>query len=317
LGQPDGGEQRCANRGKFSGRRWLPWALNQPENQLEPGGNMKNALAMLLSLLIILAGFTPSMAAEQDRKGSKDHPLLSRMPNFYIAEYKDTEFDSHKFIGEDKKPFNIEGHKYFFRYNLEKGAPEPGELKIRRNIQDALKKIGGKVIFDDNFNRTSTIVLQKEGKETWVEVRTFNNIYRLTIVEREVMKQEVVANAEAMGNDINATGHVSIYGIYFDTGKSEIKPESDAAIAEIAKLLENNGGLKVYVVGHTDNVGSFDANMKLSKERAEAVAKTLADKHGISAARLKSYGVASLAPVTSNDTEDGKAKNRRVELVKQ
>ena len=114
-----------------------------------------------------------------------------------------------------------------------------------------MKKIGGKVVFDDNFNRVSTIVLQKEGKETWVEVRSYNNMYRLTTVEKETMKQEVVANAEVMGSDINATGHVSIYGIYFDTGKSEIKPESDAALSEIAKLLENDGTLKVYVVGHT------------------------------------------------------------------
>jgi len=142
-------------------------------------------------------------------------------------------------------------------------------------------------------------------------------MYKLMIVERGIMKQEVVANAEIMGNDINATGHVSIYGIYFDTGKSEIKPESDAAISEIAKLIKNDGALKLYVVGHTDNVGSFDSNMKLSKDRAEAVVKALSGKHGIDAARLKPYGVASLSPVTSNGTEDGKAKNRRVELVKQ
>ena len=126
-----------------------------------------------------------------------------------------------------------------------------------------------------------------------------------------------MANAGAMGNDINTTGHVAVYGIYFETGKSEIKPESDASISEIAKLLKNNGALNVYVVGHTDNVGSFDSNMKLSKDRADAVVKGLAGKHGIAAARLKPYGVASLAPVTSNGTEDGKAKNRRVELVKQ
>ncbi|MBI5473847.1 MAG: OmpA family protein, partial [Ignavibacteriae bacterium] len=212
---------------------------------------------------------------------------------------------------------SIEGHKYYIEYRLNKGAAEPGELKIRRNIQDALKKIGGKVLFDDNFNRASTILLQKEGKETWIEVRSYNNMYRLTIVEREIMKQEVTANAESMGNDINATGHVSIYGIYFDTGKSEIKPESDAAIAEIAKLLKNDAALRLYVVGHTDNVGSFDSNMKLSKDRADAVTKVLSSKHGIAADRLKPYGVASLSPVTSNDTDDGKAKNRRVELVKQ
>jgi outer membrane protein OmpA-like peptidoglycan-associated protein len=109
-------------------------------------------------------------------------------------------------------------------------------------------------------------------------------------VEKGIMKQDVVANAEAMGKDINTTGHVSIYGIYFDTGKSEIKPESDAAISEIAKLLKNDGALKVYVVGHTDNAGSFETNMKLSKDRADAVANALSAKYEIAAARMKAYG---------------------------
>jgi OOP family OmpA-OmpF porin len=278
---------------------------------------MKPVMKVGFSLIFMLVGFSIAFAANQDIKGSKDHPLLSRMPDFYIAEYKDTEFDSHKFIGQDKKPISIEGHKYYIGYYLKKGASEPGELKIRRNVQDALKKIGGNVVYDENFNKVSTIVLQKDGKETWVEVRSLNNKYRLSIVERQIMKQEIVATAEEMGSDINTNGHVSIYGIYFDTGKSEIKPESDAAISEIAKLLRNNNALNLYVVGHTDNVGSFDSNMKLSQNRADAVAKTLTGKHGIAATRLKSYGVSSLVPITSNDTEDGRAKNRRVELVKQ
>ncbi|MDQ1331253.1 MAG: OmpA family protein [Thermodesulfobacteriota bacterium] len=278
---------------------------------------MKSVTAVFFSLFFVLAGFGLSAAAEQDIKGSTDHPLLSRMPGFFISNYENSEFNSYKFIGQDKKPVSIEGHKYYFIYRLKKGAEEPGELKIRRNIQDALKKIGANVVFDDNFNKASTIVLQKEGKETWVEVRSYNNMYKLAIVEKEIMKQEVVANAEVMGKDINATGHVSVYGIYFDTGKSEIKPESDAAISEIAKLIKSDGALKLYVVGHTDNAGSFDFYMKLSKDLAEAVAKALSGKHGIDAGRLKPYGVASLAPVTSNATEDGKAKNRRVELVKQ
>jgi OmpA-OmpF porin, OOP family len=278
---------------------------------------MKNVMIVIFSLFFILSGFGPVKTSEPDKKGSIDHPLLSRMPNFHISDYKDTEFDNHKFIDQDKKPMFIEGHMYFIEYHLDKGAAEPGELKIRRNIQDALKKIGGKVLFDDNFNKVSTIVVQKDNKETWVEVRSYNNMYRLWIGEKEIMKQEVLANADAMGNDINETGHVSIYGIYFDTGKSEIKPESNAAISEIAKLLQNNGSLNVYVVGHTDNIGSFDSNMKLSKDRADAVAKILTNKYSIAAARLKPYGVSSLAPITSNDTDDGRAKNRRVELVKQ
>ena len=109
---------------------------------------------------------------------------------------------------------------------------------------------------------------------------------------------------------------MAVYGIYFDTGKATLKPESDAALAEIAKLLTADTALKLNVVGHTDNAGSLDANMKLSQARAEAVAKALTRRHGIAASRLKSFGVASLAPVASNDSEDGRAKNRRVELVK-
>lgn len=278
---------------------------------------MKNVILIILSLFFLLTGESLSIISAQDIKGSKDHPLLTRMPDFRISEYKDTEFNSYRFIPADKKPVTIEGHKYYIQYNLNTGASEPGELKIRRNIQEALKKIGGKVVFDDNFNKTSTIVVEKDGKETWVEVRSYNNMYRLNIVEREAMKQEVVANAEAMGNDINSTGHVAVYGIYFDSGKAEIKPESDTAILQISGLLKNNESLKLYVVGHTDNIGTIDANMKLSKDRADAVVNTLITKFGIPATRLKSFGVASLAPVASNNTEEGKAKNRRVELVKQ
>jgi OOP family OmpA-OmpF porin len=240
------------------------------------------------------------------------------MPDFWISEYKESEFDNYKFIGADKKPLTIEGHKYSILYKIKSGSSDPGALKIVKNVQDALKKIGGKVINDDSFNKTSTIVVQKDAKESWIEVRAYSGImYRITIVEREIMKQEIVADAKAMGDDINNTGHVSVYGIFFDSGKSELKAESDSAIIQISKLLKTNMSLKLYVVGHTDNVGSIDMNMKLSNDRANEVVKSLVAKYGIVADRLKSYGVASLAPVASNDTEDGRSKNRRVELVKQ
>lgn len=278
---------------------------------------MRKIAASMLSPLALVMALAVSIAGAQDVPGGKDHPLLSRMANFYISAYKEAEFDSHRFIGGEKQPVSVEGHKYYLEYRVTRGTAAPGELKLRRNIQDALKKVGGEVVFDDNFNKVTTIVLRKAGQETWVEVRSFNDFFRMTIVERELMKQEVVANAQAMGNDIGSTGHVSIYGIFFDTGKSDIKPESDAAIAEIAKLMQGDATLKLYVVGHTDNVGSLEANMKLSKDRADAVMRTLAAKHGVAAARLRAFGVGSLSPVTSNDTDEGRAKNRRVELVKQ
>ncbi len=279
---------------------------------------MKRLFFIFLSLFLLLPFKGQTQGTQPDIKGSKDHPLISRMPDFWISEYKEGEFDSYKFIGGDKKPVIIEGHKYSILYKLNSGATDPGALKIVRNMQDALKKIGGKVVLDESFNKLSTIVVQKDNKETWIEVRCYSGImFRLTIVEKEIMQQEVVADANAMGDDINNTGHVSVYGIFFDSGKSEIKPESDKALEQISLLLKNNATLNLYVVGHTDNVGTIDSNMKLSKERADAVVSTLVSKYGISEGRLKSYGVASLAPVASNTTEEGKAKNRRVELVKQ
>ncbi len=151
-----------------------------------------------------------------------------------------------------------------------------------------------------------------------MEVRACNGQEpELFIIEKEEMAQEIVANAEAFSNDLKETGHTAVYGIYFDTGQSVIKPESEAAMSEIAKLLKKEAGLKVNVVGHTDNVGGMDSNMKLSQTRADAVVQALVGKYGIGANRLKAYGVGPLAPVASNDKEEGKAKNRRVELVKQ
>lgn len=278
---------------------------------------MRKATAVICSLFFIFACFSLSFAEDKDYRGSKDHPLLSRMPGFHISDYKEKEFESYKFIGSDKMTVPIEGHYYSITYHLDKGAPNPGELKVVRNIQNALQRIGGKVIYEGGRPPDSTIVIKKDGRETWVEVKAYTLYYRLTIVEKEAMQQEVVANAEAMGSDISSTGHASVYGIYFDTGRAEIKPESDAAISEIAGLLKDRGALKLYVVGHTDNEGSFDSNMKLSRNRADSVVKALTRKYGIAEGRLKAYGVASLSPVASNSTEGGRANNRRVELVEQ
>ncbi|MCX5841461.1 MAG: OmpA family protein, partial [Deltaproteobacteria bacterium] len=127
---------------------------------------------------------------------------------------------------------------------------------------------------------------------------------------------DVVADAAALGASIAATGKATVYGIYFDTGKSVMKPESNPSLEEITKLLKQNGSLTLYVVGHTDNVGALDNNLKLSADRADAVVKTLIGR-GIVASRLKGSGVGPYCPVASNRTEEGKAKNRRVELVEQ
>ena len=193
-------------------------------------------------------------------------------------------------------------------------ASKPSELQIIRNFENAIQKLGGKIVFSEK----SLSTLTQDGKELWIEVTAeFTGKYGLRIVQKEAMKQDIVADAAAFSNDIRATGHAAVYGIYFDTDRATIKPESAQAIGEIAKLLQADAGLKIFVVGHTDATGSVDDNLKLSQDRAQAVMQALTRDHGIAAARLRAFGCGPFAPVASNDTEDGKAKNRRVELVKQ
>ena len=140
----------------------------------------------------------------------------------------------------------------------------------------------------------------------------------LDIVETVPMEAgKVTVNAGAMARDIAATGRVVLYGIHFDTDKSDIKPESEPTLAEIARLLEQDPTLTLSVVGHTDNVGGGEYNQDLSERRAASVVTYLISRHGIDASRLTPVGAGVTAPIASNDTEEGRAKNRRVELVKQ
>jgi outer membrane protein OmpA-like peptidoglycan-associated protein len=189
-------------------------------------------------------------------------------------------------------------------------------LQIVRNYQTAINQAGGKVLGGDE--RRVAAEIRKGGALTGIYVEAFNEgrDYSLTIVESQTMQQEVVADAKVMRNELADTGKTIVTGIYFDTASATIKPESEPALAEMGKLLNGSPELKVYVVGHTDSVGSLESNLKLSSDRAASVVKAITAR-GVAASRLKSAGVGPYSPVASNDTDEGKAKNRRVELVKQ
>ena len=137
------------------------------------------------------------------------------------------------------------------------------------------------------------------------------------IIESEPMDTGMVrVDAEAMAEGIDATGHIDLYGIYFDTNSAQINPDSTTTLEEISTLLQSRDSLRLFVVGHTDNQGGYDHNMDLSRRRAEAVVTALQEM-GAQADRLKAAGVGVLAPVATNDTPAGRAQNRRVVLVKQ
>ena len=272
---------------------------------------------VLRSLLVALAAtaFISIAFCQEDVAGSKDYPGITRMPGYFIYDFNELAFDSFAFTvkqGNGTKDEKVEGHKYYYRYNLKDGATMPSTLQILRNYQNAARTTGGKVLYEGEDS--TTIRLAKADKEAWVDVHT-SNIPSGTIIEKEGMKQDITMDAAALAQGLSDAGEVAIYGIYFDTAKSELKPESDPALDEIAKLLKANPLLKVFIVGHTDMVGDAAANVKLSQARAQAVVTALVTKNGVVATRLTPFGAAPYAPVASNKTEDGRAKNRRVELV--
>ena len=269
----------------------------------------------ILSVLLVVLG-AMSAWAQQDAEGSHDHPLVNRMPGYYIDSYTVEEFGAFAPTVIGGKEVNWEGKKYSIGYSRKEGTPQMSMLQISRNYEQALKTAGATILGSDE--RRVAAELRKGGAMTGIYVEAFNdgNSYTLTIVETQTMRQDVVADAAAMGKDIAATGKVVIYGIYFDTGSAVIKPESEAALIQIVKLMQNRPALKMYVVGHTDNVGTLELNLKLSADRADAVVKAIVGR-GIAAGRLKAAGVASYCPVASNSSEPGRAQNRRVELVEQ
>lgn len=272
----------------------------------------RNAVAIVAIGALLAA--TAALAQNDDPR-AKDYPLFSRWPGYYIDGYDHKKFDAYEFELKDRKE-TVEGEHYHYDYCHKKDVEGAGELEVIRNYENAIRKAGGTVLYTSGTNYTIG-KLVKEGKEIWVRVHPWNggDCIEIEIMERQAMEQTVQGNADSWLSDITTTGHAIVYGIYFDTDKAEIKPDSEPALAEMAKLLKNSAALNVFIVGHTDNTGTFEHNLKLSTDRATSVVNALVAKHGIAAARLKPYGVASLAPVAPNKTEDGKAKNRRVELV--
>ncbi|MES2950361.1 MAG: OmpA family protein [Pseudomonadota bacterium] len=151
---------------------------------------------------------------------------------------------------------------------------------------------------------------------TYCKALENRTIVVVDVLELKAMEQKMVTvKAEEMAQSITTTGHVALYGLFFDSGKADLKPESKDTLDQIAKLLSGTPALKLLVVGHTDNVGEFAANTDLSKRRADAVVAVLASQYKADRKRLTPVGVSFASPIAPNTSEEGKAKNRRVELV--
>lgn len=232
----------------------------------------------------------------------------------------------------------VEGYVTRVEYNT--SALKRSTLEIARNYEQALvdggfqllfkcsgkAKTCGKIKFDPLFGEypysdEHYLIARTKDKTTsevlTVAVRSIESHHHSIFIVRSKAMDTGMAkvDAAAMSKGIEKTGHMALYGIQFDTGKSTLKPESAPVLTEVAALLKQSASLKLHVVGHTDNVGGFDSNMTLSKARAASVVDALVKQHGIAASRLMPHGASSIAPVATNRTDAGRAENRRVELV--
>jgi outer membrane protein OmpA-like peptidoglycan-associated protein len=271
---------------------------------------------MLVAAACLFA--VPAVAQDVDTDGSKDHPMFSRMPGYYIQDYDAQDFSTYEL--ETDPPKKVEGRYTKISYWVKEGAKKSGPVQIARNYTDLLVKRGGKKLLDDVDAGGGTTVAQLplNGKNLWLQVSVSNSgeVYDLIVVEEAGMEQKVEFTASELAKALNDKGSVALHNILFDTGKATLKPESAAALAPVGELLKSDGNLKLEIQGHTDNVGQAAANLKLSQDRAASVKTYLVQTFSIPAARLTTAGFGDTKPVADNTAESGRAQNRRVELVK-
>lgn len=280
---------------------------------------MKPKIILLSILLVFLSSATQVQAQETE---IKDTPYFSGMPNYTIYDGEEIEFDSYNFFN-GKNCTAVEGKKLKRIYVLKEDAQKSSVIQIMRNYANAVKSKGGIIVFEGapqnaecaEYNGLEMIVgkIVDDSKEMWIEVASLGgDDYNLTILLKEFMRQDVTASD--MFETLNLNGHIALY-INFDSGKSIIRDESIPIIQEIVKMLKLNPELRLNVEGHTDNVGNPSSNKTLSEERAKSVVAAIVSQ-GIGNDRLSPLGHGQDKPIGDNNTEEGKAKNRRVELVK-
>jgi outer membrane protein OmpA-like peptidoglycan-associated protein len=234
------------------------------------------------------------------------------MPGYSISNYQQQAFSTYSF--RTKPPRAVEGKYTRIHYYLLDTQAQPGGLAIRRNYENAVKSIGGEVVFSDS--NVSVMKANHKGAEVWVEVQAgiqySGRTYFVHIVEKEAMQQ--IITADAMAAAIDKDGFIAL-DVHFATGKADILPESNPIINEIAAMLKKRPTLRVGVEGHTDNTGTPEGNRNLSTARAKSVVAALAAA-GIAGNRTIPAGFGQDKPIADNRTEEGRAKNRRVEIVK-
>jgi outer membrane protein OmpA-like peptidoglycan-associated protein len=244
-----------------------------------------------------------------------DYRLLGHMPGYAADTPTKRNFDKADFTvqnGDDTSTVTVEGALYDVNYSSGPGAPA-SDLAIQQNYRDALNTLGAQILFADG--RDTTARLENAGKTIWIKVYSQETGVEVTAVEEKAFAASITPpTADALKTALDKDGRIALY-VNFDFNKATLKPDAKPVIDQVVALMKNNPALKLEIDGYTDNVGAHDYNVKLSQDRAAAVVAALKTA-GVDASRLTSNGFGPDKPIADEATAEGRAKNRRVELVK-
>jgi OmpA-OmpF porin, OOP family len=273
-----------------------------------------SALFPIIAVCLAAPGI---LTAQDDREGCKDSPLLTRLAGCSISSCSKSDFDAAELAlktSGDNRTKHVEGKIEKISYS----CTGKSALQVRRNTEQALRGAGFVIDFTGYDVPVHYVTGHKGGLWLAVEASelTGDSQYTFTSVATEEMTQEMTSDAKAWAGEINKSGRVAVYGIEFDTGKATLKPQSEKTLSQVAALLQSQPDWKMKIEGHTDATGTREGNQVLSQQRAATVVAWLV-KNGVAGARLTPAGLGDTKPVADNKTEEGRARNRRVELVKQ
>ncbi|HHO75928.1 MAG TPA: OmpA family protein [Deltaproteobacteria bacterium] len=283
---------------------------------------MKHVKVLFFCFLLII--FAVSVRAQE----TKEHPLIRPFPGSVLAGNmsKHNNFDAFDFYylnektkKREKKTIKGEYWKLLYEVRTKSGqrVTNISTEEFLENYRVAAKEKGGQVVWEDRGVVVLTIP-REDGGITWLQVQPSANLGQqyLHIVDEKPFKKSLTFGPAEMKEALDADGRVRLYGILFDVDKATLKEESVKQLQHVVTLMRDNPDLTLEVQGHTDDQGADDYNLKLSQSRAETVVAYLG-LFGIDAGRLAPKGYGESKPVEPNTTEEGRAKNRRVELAKQ
>ena len=264
---------------------------------------------------VITVAKRPFKQTLQNPSGN-DYPLLGHMPAYVADKPEKRSFDKLSFTvqqGDETKDVDAQGAKFVVSYSLRPNAKQSSDLEIQTNYRNALHQLGAEILYTEEGRTVARV--EREGRTIWLLVTSQETQIGIKVIEEKAFQAVIQPpKADALKSALDKEGHVALY-VNFDFDKASLKPDAAPVIAQVMQLLKDNAGLKLRIEGHTDIIGTREHNQTLSEARAKAVVAALIAS-GIAADRLSAAGFGPDQPIADNENPEGRAKNRRVELVK-